>query len=164
MFSLPTAVSALLPRWLNAILPTSERRPGSYRSGGGPPPERLINPVGRIPLTRPPSLNPNPEEDTKIQQTLRSYPRCFLDLFPLEIRLQIWEIILGGHTFHLKLGWKRVLSCICESREPQCTGTYNCWLPPTSESKSMERRHLISLLLTCGQMLVESHQILVITF
>ena len=144
MFSLRAEVSALLPRWLHALLPNGESRPQSYRFGGGPPPERLITSKGRIPLTRPPSLNPKWE------------PECFLDLLPFEIRYRIWEIILGGHTFHLKLERKRVLSCICESPDSQCNGTFACWVPPTSKSKSMEKRHLISLLLTCRQMFVES--------
>ena len=76
----------------------------------GPPPVARIDFLGRQPLTRPPSQNTIPEISS-----LDSNAQSPLAVFPLEIRQQIWEDVLGGHTFHIGYMKGRLVADYCLS-------------------------------------------------
>lgn len=123
----------------------------------GPPIDVRIDFHGRLPLTRPSS--PDSEDNIKVE----ARPR--LMALPSEIRMQIWEDVLGGMAFHLFLTMldEYDISTPRQLRGQSCEFPNHKLCNPDPESKyrgggrfHRERYEHISLLLTCKQMWVKS--------
>jgi hypothetical protein len=136
--------------WLSSLILGRHkciRRGGSDPWAGGPPPDARIDFLGRIPLTRPPSPSLNSGS------SVSSQAQCSLCVLSLEIRQQIWESALGGHTFHLVMREERLAACYCVSADPTtCNRGYGgCRVGFTGDLPA-EIGQLLSLLLACKQM------------
>jgi hypothetical protein len=150
---------SFLPRWIQNLFPAQRTFQFEYGAfdAPGPTPDARIDFLGRMPLTRPSSPSQtsecnsecDSECDSKIGKESKLQPQPLLVVLPAEIRQQIWKDVLGGFTFHLKLERERLKGWICLSPDPlYCNNASDLHL----RTSRLERRRLISLLLTCRQM------------
>jgi hypothetical protein len=147
--------------WLQAHLsrissktPVVPRRHLPYPRLLGPPPVGIADHLRRTSITRAPSPA---SEDGIDKHSLH----ILLDVLPLEVRQQIWETILGGHSFHLKIRQGQLVALRCLSSDPtNCTDT-NWEVHPKHKRRERERYRkgrkrdsLLPILQSCKQMYV----------
>jgi hypothetical protein len=147
--------------WLQAHLsrvsskpPVVQRRHLPYPRLLGPPPVGIADHLKRTSMTRAPS--PASEDGIDKQS-----PHILLDVLPLEVRQQIWETILGGHSFHLKIRQGQLVALRCLSSDPTNCKDTNWEVHPKHERRERERHRkgrkrdsLLPILQSCKQMYV----------
>jgi hypothetical protein len=83
-------------------------------------------------------------------------PRGLLDVLTLEIRQNIWEDVLGYHSFHLNIKFQayRFTGLLCLSPDPNTCrrGRDGCRVRLSDEQSESERNMLLPILLVCKQM------------
>ena len=84
-----------------------------------------------------------------------------LEILPLEIRQEIWFLVLGRCTLHLVALEDRLGCSHCQSADPSTCGGYDMWVHPTCLDYGRgecrppvpeEKRVILPLLTTCRQM------------
>jgi hypothetical protein len=147
--------------WLQAHLsrvsskpPLAQRRHLPYPRLLGPPPVGIVDHLKRTSLTR----TQSPASEDGID---KNSPHTLLDVLPLEVRQQIWETILGGHSFHLKIRQGQLVALRCVSSEPAKYTDKNWEVHPKHKRRERERRRkgrkrdaLLPILQSCKQMYV----------
>ncbi|KIN00784.1 hypothetical protein OIDMADRAFT_146108 [Oidiodendron maius Zn] len=144
--------------WLARVVSGNQNREGGYcatrrrhMARRSPPPVARIDLSDeRNPLTRPPS--------PRLKAT--DSPRaCFLlDVLPLELRLLIWEGVLGGHYFHLEIQSGILTGQLCVSPTPNTCfyGRGGCRSRLPDKILPLEKNLLLPILLSCKQTYTES--------
>lgn len=183
------------PAWFWVKIFSDQRRSNDHFYDddlAAPPIDKRLNIPGRIPLTRPTSpTSPGRQirnqgflpqisnkSSTDYSQRCRSdvHFSCHLLRLPLEIRVQIWEVVLEEHTFHLYLigkhhrakGPRHLSGRICESLNPNICGlpqgSINCRSTLSAEAMAEEKRKRkarLSILRACRQMYVKCLAIII---
>lgn len=158
------------PSWLKRIFPILQRKGKRRRDCCDyelPPPCLVLD---RLPITRPSSPCSPPAQEPELNSQVpslesQSVPRVesqspLLKALPLEIRQEIWSLVLGRRTLHLVVLEDRLGCYHCQSADPSTCGGYLMWVlptcvidekgdcrPPLPEEKGM----LLPLLTTCRQ-------------
>lgn len=89
----------------------------------------------------------------EISQTPDHQPQCLLlQTIPPELRLVIWEIILGGLRLHIIQRSKRRLGCVICPQKDTCDICRGVLQQPVKSAEACLNVNLISLLVTCKQM------------
>jgi hypothetical protein len=108
-------------------LPRYRRRNGNIR---GPAPRGLD--ISRKPDQQPQSL--------------------LLNKLPPELRLAIWEIVLGNLRLHIIQRSHRRLGCVVCPQQDSCDICRGALLQPVKNPETCSNMNLLSLLVTCKQM------------
>ena len=88
-----------------------------------------------------------------ISQTPDQQPQCvLLQTLPPELRLVIWEMVLGGLRLHIIQRSKRRLGCVICPRKGTCDICRGVLQQPVKGAETCSNVNLISLLVTCKQM------------
>lgn len=88
-----------------------------------------------------------------ISQTPDQQPQCLLlQTLPPELRLVIWERVLGGLRLHIIQRSKRRLGCVICPRKDTCDICRGVLQQPVKSAETCSKVNLISLLVTCKQM------------
>jgi hypothetical protein len=88
-----------------------------------------------------------------ISQTPDQQPQCLLlQTLPPELRLVIWEMVLGGLRLHIIQRSKRRLGCVICPRKDTCDICRGVLQQPVKSAETHSNVNLISLLVTCKQM------------
>ncbi|RAO67037.1 uncharacterized protein BHQ10_003049 [Talaromyces amestolkiae] len=98
-----------------------------------------------------------------ISQTPDPQPQChLLQTLPPELRLVIWEMVLGGLRLHIIQRSKRRLGCvICPSpQKDTCDICRGVLQQPVKSAETHSNVNLIALLVTCKQIYRESIHLL----
>jgi hypothetical protein len=88
----------------------------------------------------------------KAEKTVFQANSELLTKLPFELRQLIWKECLGGMTLHLKIANRRLRSqCCIEDVQPDTCWEFFGLQVKDKESKRLNKRQLLSILLTCRQ-------------
>jgi hypothetical protein len=91
----------------------------------------------------------------KAEKTVFQVNSELLTKLPFELRQLIWKECLGGMTLHLKIANRRLRSqCCTENVLPDTCWEFFGLQVKDKESKRPNKRQLLSILLTCRQVLI----------
>lgn len=88
-----------------------------------------------------------------ISQKPAQQPKCLLlNRLPPELRLSLWEVVLGGLKLHIIQRSPKRLGCVICPQEDHCDICRGVLQQPVKSAETCSNVNLLSLLVTCKQM------------